>query len=426
MVRENGEKADSLSVEGNTAEEGWNIEPSTAAKKCRNYVRQIVENMECKPNPKKPFINLSLGDPAVFGNLNPCKEIIDSLVEVINGGSYNGYTAVVGHQSGRQAVAEHLSSDGVKFAHEDVILCNGCTNALDICITVLTDATKGHNLLIPRPEFPIYRTIAGTLGVNVRSYNLIPEKKWEVDLEHLKSQIDKNTKAIIVNNPLNPAGSNYSREHLMDILEIARVHRIPIIADEIYGGLVFPGKKFVPIASLGSDVPILICGGLGKQFLVPGWRMGWVAIYDKLNVMRNLRPFLTCLCQKSLGSNTLIQGALPQIFKRTPQSFYQGVTEKLSHQAMFAFDKLSKIKGLTAYLPEATLYMVIQFDMKHFPFKDDIDLIKRLMEEESIFCLPGECFGIPSFARIVITPPIEVIEEACKRINQFCNRYYVE
>ena len=61
-----------------------------------------------------------------------------------------------------------------------------------------------------------------------------PERLWEVDLDHMESLIDDNTAAIIVNNPSNPCGSVYTRDHIRDILDIANRHKVPIIADEIY------------------------------------------------------------------------------------------------------------------------------------------------------------------------------------------------
>jgi len=53
---------------------------------------------------------------------------------------------------------------------QDVILCSGCSCALDLCITVL--AREGQNILIPRPGFSIYRTLAEGLGITVKTYNL--------------------------------------------------------------------------------------------------------------------------------------------------------------------------------------------------------------------------------------------------------------
>ena len=79
-----------------------------------------------------------------------------------------------------------------------------------------------------------------------------PEKSWEADLAQMESLIDENTAAILVNNPSNPCGSVYSKEHLIEILKIAERHKLPVIADEIYGQIVFSGKTFYPMASLSQ------------------------------------------------------------------------------------------------------------------------------------------------------------------------------
>lgn len=81
----------------------------------------------------------------------------------------------------------------------------------------------------------------------------------------MESVIDTRTAAIIVNNPSNPCGSVFSREHLSAIIEIAEQNRVPIIADEIYEHFVFQGHSFEPLASLSKNVPILSCSGLTKR-----------------------------------------------------------------------------------------------------------------------------------------------------------------
>ena len=200
---------------------------------------------------------------------------------------------------------------------QDIVLCSGCSCALDLCISVL--ANPGQNILVPRPGFPLYRTLAEGLGIRTKFYDLNvtyfkkhknkfklpfifiatyiyywftnqPECGWEVDLEHLESQIDDQTAAIVLNNPSNPCGSVYSRSHLNAILQVAERNYVPIIADEIYDYFVceiykrnqfnsfiriksmiiflqvFPGHQFYPLASLTNQVPILTCGGLTKRF----------------------------------------------------------------------------------------------------------------------------------------------------------------
>jgi tyrosine aminotransferase len=105
------------------------------------------------------------------------------------------------------------------------------------------------------------QVITQSLGGVVQYYNLLPDENWAVDLAHLEAQIDSRTKAILVNNPSNPCGNVLSRENLEGVLAIAERHRLPVIADEIYGKMTFTGHVFYPMASLTTTVPVLAVGG---------------------------------------------------------------------------------------------------------------------------------------------------------------------
>lgn len=87
---------------------------------------------------------------------------------MLNEGECNGYLPSVGLESAREAIADYLSHDGVEVNSKDIILCSGCSSALEHCITVLADSAKRQNILIPRPGFPLYRTLAESIGVEVR------------------------------------------------------------------------------------------------------------------------------------------------------------------------------------------------------------------------------------------------------------------
>ncbi len=87
-----------------------------------------------------------------------------------------------------------------------------------------------------------------------------PESSWECDLESMDMLVDSRTKAIVINNPSNPCGSNFTAEHLVQIAAVARKHNLPIIADEIYSGCVFNGQ-FSPMHVHSGDVPVLSVGG---------------------------------------------------------------------------------------------------------------------------------------------------------------------
>ncbi|XP_014230097.1 tyrosine aminotransferase isoform X1 [Trichogramma pretiosum] len=404
----------------------WNVEASLIAKRTHNPIRSIVENIVVEPNPDKQLIALSIGDPTTFGNLKPPKEVIKAVHESIDSQLYNGYAPSTGYKEARQAVAEYSSNEFTNVQFKDVVLCSGCSSALDLCITAL--AREGQNIIIPRPGFSIYRTLAEGLGITVKSYNLQPEFGWEIDLNDLEAQIDESTAAIIINNPSNPCGSVFSRDHLLDILQVAAKYYVPIIADEIYEHMVFPGKIFCSLASVSTEVPILSCSGLTKRFLVPGWRMGWIIIHDRHHILNEeIRNALNCLSQRIIGSNTIVQGALAQILKNTPQQFFEDVILTLNTHALLAYELLSKISGLKPIMPDGAMYMMVHIDLPSFPeFDSELQFVKTLLAEESVFCLPGQCFDYPSYMRLVITIPKHLLEEACLRINEFCYRHHAK
>merc|ERR1712223_692585 len=366
----------------------WNkVRASLMSKNTFNPIRNILETMTLTPNPDKKMISLSIGDPTVFGNLKPSKNVIDAISSSVNSGKCNGYAPSTGYLKARKAVAEHIG-DGI--GPDDVILCSGCSCSLDLCISAV--ANPGQNILVPRPGFPLYTTLANGLGIKTKEYNLIPENDWQVDLDHMESVIDENTVAILVNNPSNPCGSVFDEAHLTEILKIAEEYCLPIIADEIYEHFVFNGseKPYTPIAKLSKNVPVLSCGGLTKRYLVPGWRLGWITIHERNGIFQE-----------------------SGILKETPASFFNETLDQIEANAKLAFEKLSQVPGLRPVMPSGAMYMMVGIDRAGFSkkFNNDLEIVEAMVTEQSVFCLPGRCFNIPNFFRIVLTVPQKFMTE---------------
>ena len=93
-------------------EEEWNVSASSLAKNTFNPIRNILETMNIQPNPDKPMISLSIGDPTIFGNLNPSSNAISAITEALKSGKYNGYAPSSGYVESRQAIADHISCGG--------------------------------------------------------------------------------------------------------------------------------------------------------------------------------------------------------------------------------------------------------------------------------------------------------------------------
>jgi tyrosine aminotransferase len=249
-----------------------------------------------------------LGDPvaaastSVASCLQPCPLAIRAVIDVLSTDPMKSasYTNALGTLEGRQAIAHYHSHSYYTYdPQEDIVIANGCSGALELILSALLDPsdTETPVLLIPEPGFPLYRVIAEACGATVVAYPLCPEEKWQVDIPQLHSVIQRLQKqksrgtkrlvirGMVVNNPSNPTGAVYSASHLRRIAHLCSEYHIPIIADEIYGDLVFDPHTFVPmaeiVAEMGRTVPVVTAGGIGKQYLLPGWRIGWLCIQDK-------------------------------------------------------------------------------------------------------------------------------------------------
>jgi len=405
------------------AHSGWKIKMSDAARGTINPLRNITDAKN-KINPDKAVLNLSIGDPTTFGNLKTHSFVTKVLTDNAHTYKHNGYPPSVGYESARAAVAKFSTHEKAPLTSADVVLASGASGALDLAITALLN--PGDNLLIPLPAFSLYECICGSKGYVVKRYKLLPEKNWEADIAHMRSLIDDRTRAILVNNPSNPCGSVYSREHLQDILAIAEEFKLPIIADEIYADMVFKGHSFFPLATLTETVPILSVGGLAKRFLVPGWRLGWILIHDRNNVFSEIRQAIVQLSQLILGPNSIAQSVLTEVLENTPPDFFEGLMKTLEENSNFSLEKISQIKGLKPVVAQGAMYQMVEIDIKRFSdITDDMDFMRKLLAEESVFVLPGSIFGIKNFFRIVFCAPIPMLETAYQRMDEFCQRHTI-
>ena len=411
----------------------WFLPMSLAADSTLNPIRAIVDRIRLPSHhANKPLIPLSIGDPTTFGNLDIPSNLVDTLIANLQSKRYNGYAPSTGSLPARQAVATRYAypsqwspatmelGNAASLTTADVIITSGCSGALTIAIEALCNPS--HNILLPRPGFSLYRTICGRNNIQPRFYNLRSDSAWEVDLAQLESLIDADTAAILVNNPSNPNGSNWSLQHIRAILDIAERYHLPVIADEVYADMVFEGQRFYPFAAVSERVPIIAVGGIAKQYVCPGWRVGWICVYDKGVDMSGWREGMSNLSQLIIGANTLVQSALPDLLLHTPASYQQQLLASLHASASYLYTHLNAVSGLSCTLPQGAMYLMVRIDCALLRVRDEQQLAAELLDEENVFVLPGSCFQAPGFVRLVCCAPVVVMEEAVKRMRAFCER----
>ncbi|GAA5924853.1 uncharacterized protein JCM15063_005750 [Sporobolomyces koalae] len=426
---------------------GWkraSVNPQVA--RISNPIREIISGIDLSSPPQegvdKPLINLGIGDPSVYGNFPPAPESIAAIRDSLEGLKSLGYPESIGYTDAREAVANYYDEGpGRNFrpTKNDVVMTHGCSGALEMAISVL--CSEGQNMLVSRPLFTAYEAMAAVSGVELRYYDLLPEQGWECDLESIDALIDENTACIILNNPGNPCGSNYSVAHLEAFAQLMERRKVVVIADEVYAGLAWdvtgprpasadaprvegkfnPGV-FTSYASVCGDAPVLVVGAVSKRWLAPGWRLGWIMVHDPQGVFADVRVGMGKYSFRIQGPNSTMQRALPALLANTPEKFYTDTMDKLRKTGVALHARLSKIKGLKPLLPQGAMYLMTG-GLENFEFENDKAFIEALHEEERVFILPGACFRLDGYMRFVTTTPLPILLQACDRIEAFCNRH---
>lgn len=288
-------------------------------------------------------------------------------------------------------------------------------------------ACPGANILLPRPGYQFYDARAALSGVEVRYFNLIPERNWEVDLDAVESVADENTVAIVLINPGNPTGNVYTYQHLARVAETAKKLGILVIADEVYANIVFGDNPFVPMGVFSSVVPIITVGSISKAWVVPGWRLGWLVTNDPSGILKEakivdgIKNFLNL----SPDPATFIQGAIPQILGNTKEDFFNKTIEILRQTADICYDRIKDIDCITCpSKPEGSMFAMVKLNLSLLEgILDDKDFCCKLAEEEPVVFLPGTAVGWPNWLRITFAIEPSSLEDGLGRLKSFCQRH---
>ncbi|AQK59162.1 nicotianamine aminotransferase1 [Zea mays] len=354
----------------------------------------------------RPVLPLAHGDPSVFPAFRTAAEAEDAVAAALRTGKFNCYPAGVGLPEARRALAEHLSSDlPYKLSTDDIFLTAGGTQAIEVVVSVL--AQPGANILLPRPGYPNYEARAGLHNLQVRHFDLIPERGWEIDIDSLESIADKNTTAMVA--------------------EVARKLGILVIADEVYGNLVFGDTPYVPMGVFGHIAPVLSIGSLSKRWIVPGWRLGWVAVCDPNKILQETKIIasITNFLNVSTDPATFVQGALPHILGNTKEDFFRRIIGLLAETSEICYREIKDIKCITCpHKPEGSMFVMVKLNLYLLEgIHDDIDFCCKLAKEESVILCPGSVLGMENWIRITFAIDSSSLLDGLERIKSFCQRH---
>jgi len=389
---------------------------------CYDIRGPVLEEAKRLEEDGHQILKLNIGNPAPFG-FNAPDEI---LYDVIHNLSYaQGYCDSKGLYSARKAIMQECQKLGVADVEvDDIYLGNGVSELITMSIQALLN--DGDEVLIPAPDYPLWTAAVSLSGGTPIHYECDELKTWFPDIEDIESKISKQTRALVIINPNNPTGAVYSKKILLDLIELARRHKLILFADEIYSKIIYDDAEFIPLASLCDDVFIVSFNGLSKSYRLAGFRSGWMILSGPKDQARGYIEGLEILTNMRLCANVPAQFAV-----QTALGGYQSINElilpggRLKQQRDIAMDLLTKIPGVSCVNPQGAIYIFPKLDPDVYKVDSDVALVLDILDQAKILLVQGSAFNIKdqNHLRIVFLPRKDELTSAIGKIDKVLSQY---
>jgi len=358
----------------------------------------------------KSIVHLEIGEP----DFETPEHIKDAAIKALREG-FTHYTPAAGMIEAREAVAEHVETTRkVRVDPGEVVITPGSKPIMFFGILALVN--PGDEVIVPNPGYPIYESVTKFAGGVAKPLVLREERGFRIDPDELRRTASPRTRLIILNSPHNPCGSALTREDLAVIAEVAQRHNAFVLADEIYGQIMYDGPHHSILSLPGMKERTILLDGFSKAYAMTGWRLGY-------GVMP--RDLAARVAQLMVNSNSCA-AAFTQIAGiaalRGPNGPVQAMVAEFRRRRDAIVNGLNAINGLSCTLPSGAFYA--------FPNAKRIDgnskrLADYLLNEAGVACLSGTAFGDAGqgYLRFSYANSVENITEGLRRIMEAFKRY---
>ena len=397
------------------------IPVSSRASSIEYAIRDVVVPATELERQGHEIIKLNIGDPIAYPGLPTPPHMVDAYAQALKDGR-NGYSPSYGLPELRKAIAEDEQRKGWPATQDDVYVCHGVTEALQLIFAAVLE--EGTQVLAPGPHYPPYMAYPQMYGAETVEYALKSDDGWNLDFNDIKAKMNEHVRLLVLINPNNPCGTVCGAEDVDNLLEIARNYpNCIIVADEIYDGLDFTGHH-VSVASRSHDVPVISLNGVSKVYYAPGWRIGYMALHDPTGRMSLVRDGLERLLRSRLCASTPAQlGYLAGL--NSDRSWMQEYSTRVMGQRDYCIERISNIDGLEVEYPGGAFYMFVRLTDEQWQ-NDDKKFVLDLLQEEHVLLVHGSGFSPElgkGHVRLVYLANQDVLCEAFDRIERFLIRH---
>lgn len=356
-------------------------------------------------------VNLGQGFPDVDGPLSLREYAAEALLK-----GPNQYPPMPGIPELRQAVANSYARfQNVQIDWQSqVVITSGATEALSDCINGLIN--PGDEVILLEPLYDCYAPLVERAGGIIKLVRLDPPD-WVLPIEALQNAFSDNTRLLLLNNPMNPAGKMFSRSELELIVDLCEAHDVFIVADEVYEHLTFDGQPHISVLSLPkAQERSVAIGSAGKTFSMTGWKVGTVT-----GAAHMIEPITKAHQFTTFTTPPHLQVAVAKGLE-LPDSYFGSIKSELAAKR----DRLAAgLSALNFKIGTCQAAYFLNVDFSALPIGNtDVEACQAMVRDAGVATVPVSAFykgdePPQKFLRFCFCKQDSVLDDAVERLDKW-------
>jgi len=357
--------------------------------------------------------DFSIGNPSIPAP-DCVHEIMKELIDTMDSVELHSYAPAPGLMSFREKIAEDLRSRfNAPVRAEMVYVCSGASTGLVGCTCGLMN--EDDEAIVFAPFFSEYSVYIEQAGGNTVVIPPMPD--FQPDMDAFTAAISEKTKLVIINTPNNPSGVVLSAESLATIGSILSAaqekyaHPIYLVSDEPYRDLVYDDIEVPCVMHYYNNT--IICYSFSKSLSLPGERIGYLAVSDK---MAGREDVFAALCGGIRGCGYICASSMMQrVVERCIDKTADISKYKLNRDLLY--NGLTEL-GFECAKPDGAFYLFMKS-----PIADAKEFSEHAKKYE-LLLVPSDDFGVTGYLRLAYCVDERVITAAMPAFKKLAEDFF--
>jgi len=373
------------------------------------HVMEMVKRAGEMEQAGRSVIYMCIGEP----DFSPAPAVLAAAQQALQSGAAQRYTAALGLQALREAIARHYyEAFGVDVPATRIVITAGASGALLLACAALVECDA--EVLMPDPSYPCNRHFISAFNGRPVLIPSGPEDRFQLSAAMVSANWREQTRGVLLASPSNPTGTTITRDQLAQTVAAVRQRGGFCVVDEIYQGLTYDHPPSTAL-ELGEDMVVI--NSFSKYFNLTGWRLGWLVVPPDLlpEIEKLAQNFY--ICPSSMAQHAALACFTPEALAIAEQR-----RQEMRQRRDYLVPALRGLGFEVPVPPDGAFY--VYADCSRVT-DDATQFCRDVLEQTGVALTPGVDFGevgARRFVRVSYATSMAMLEEAVHRLANYLGR----